>query len=111
MAFRVRREGVGRESPSWRSSLRLKKQDNVEYNRSRCRHLAVRCILYLNLWSRFRVAWLGAAACANLCVWASYAPASELSPRAIPGFGVRVTDQLDQLRKKIVLLDFYFDAS
>ena len=37
-------------------------------------------------------------------------PAGELSPRASPGFGKRVIDQLDQLREHTVLPDFDFDA-
>ena len=37
-------------------------------------------------------------------------PAGELSPRASPGFGKRVIDQLDQLREHTVLTDVDFDA-
>ena len=59
---------------------------------------------------RTQFAWLAVAVCADVCAWASHGPSGELSPRASPGFGVRVADQVDQFRQKTVLPDFAFDA-
>ena len=89
---------------SWRSRLGLVERKDATINISR-RLPSVFSLLFAS--SGYSVTYSGVRD--RVCGLA-LGLAGELSPRASPGFGKRVIDQLDRLREHTVLSDFDFDA-
>ena len=84
-------------------------QEEAEINTSCRRYAVLECIFvftFLGSSSGYSVSYSGV--CDRVCGLAM-GPAGELSPRASPGFGNRVIDQLDQ-QEHTVLPDFELDA-